>query len=534
MAPETTASSQIFQNGFIPKEIETAIAKTAELRALHAVLTRGNSPSGSRFPSPTARSVPQSAQDYPVFTPSYDEDEPVHVYSGISSRNRNENSDSRRSRFSPNLFPSESQISPAPSQISVPGSEIYKSSRRNNWGNFKSASSCNRSESIPPSVRNPKFPMTDSHLSSHPQRKSRGLMSWFFPKLKKKHKIQNSPGRAESEQVSQFYNEFGILSVETLKMELIEANASRDKALKEVSEMKSTLEELKQKLEFLEAYCEELKKGLNQQMNPQFDKKVGSLAKRGKSQDGNRENLMPFSVEVMVEGFLQIVSEARLSVKQFSQNLIRQIDDKDKIIMENLDSLLQPYKLSLNSNSRYTKPILYHLEAIINQSFFQDFENSSFQKNGSPAFLDPLQDRQVKFSSFVALRNLSWNEVQKKGTKFYCERFSKFCDRKMSLVISKLNWTTPWPENLLQGFFVAAKCVWLVHLLAFSFCPAVEILRVEEGRGFDGNFMEDLFVDRSRGGGFGRVRVMVMPGFYVQDKVLRCKVLCNRYNKSIG
>jgi len=60
------------------QEIQTAIAKAVELRALHAALTQGNSPSPSsgphnaRFPSPSpvSRSVSQfSAQDYPVFTP---------------------------------------------------------------------------------------------------------------------------------------------------------------------------------------------------------------------------------------------------------------------------------------------------------------------------------------------------------------------------------------------------------------------------------------------------------------------------------
>jgi hypothetical protein len=54
------------------KELQAAIAKAVDLRALHAALMQGNSPANLRFPSssPVSRSAPYfSAQDYPVFTP---------------------------------------------------------------------------------------------------------------------------------------------------------------------------------------------------------------------------------------------------------------------------------------------------------------------------------------------------------------------------------------------------------------------------------------------------------------------------------
>ncbi|MCI20709.1 hypothetical protein A2U01_0041872, partial [Trifolium medium] len=175
--------------------------------------------------------------------------------------------------------------------------------------------------------------------------------------------------------------------------------------------MRSSFGELKQKLEYLEGYCEELKKALKQAMqakeSPLCDEKIGIPF------DGNGENsMMPVSEDVMVEGFLQIVSESRLSVKHFCKILISQIEENDQTLIENLNLLLQPYKLSLNS--KYSKAVLYHFEAFINNSLYQDFENSVFQKNGSAKFLDPRQDRRAQFSSYVALRNLSWNEVLKK------------------------------------------------------------------------------------------------------------------------
>ncbi|KAJ4724186.1 IRK-interacting protein [Melia azedarach] len=591
MAAATTATTQIFQNHnnnsnnnneVSRQEIQAAIAKAVELRALHAALMQGNSPVNNRCTSSSPVSLPVSqlsAQDYPVFTPSY-EDEPVSGYHQIHSKNpsgswdvygleagngnestlsdyKKENSYSKKG-LPPGLASRDSHTCPADDQKSVTGSctnhitvlqtspatEVYKSSRRNSLGDFKSVSSCNRckpavitseSENLIRNIRNSNIvvPLTDSHSSIQSQPRSRGVISWLFPRLKKKHKTENSPNRTESEEVSQVFKDLGIFSVESLKRELMEANENRDAALMEVSEMKSSIGELRQKLEYLETYCEELKKALRQATyakDSQIPEKLGNFPRRGKSIDGNGDNLMPVSEEVMVEGFLQIVSEARLSVKQFCKTLVAQVEETDETLMDNLNLLLQPYKLSLSS--KYSKAVLYHLEAIINQSLYQDFENCVFQKNGSPKHLDPQQDRQAQFSSFVALRNLSWNEVLRKGTKYYSEEFSKFCDQKMSCIITTLNWTRPWPEQLLQAFFVAAKCIWLLHLLAFSFNPPLGILRVEESRTFDAHFMEDMLMDRQKTYGPSRIKIMVMPGFYVQDRVLRCKVLC-RY-KSVA
>lgn len=62
--------TQMFQNGgdVSRQEIQAAIAKAVELRALHAALMQGSSPSDLRFPSASPLSQ-FSAQDYPVFTP---------------------------------------------------------------------------------------------------------------------------------------------------------------------------------------------------------------------------------------------------------------------------------------------------------------------------------------------------------------------------------------------------------------------------------------------------------------------------------
>ncbi|KAL3620426.1 hypothetical protein CASFOL_035338 [Castilleja foliolosa] len=537
MADIYRGSSEIgrSENGEISRrDIQAAIAKTVELRALHSALMAGDSPANLRFPSAAASPVSRharnlSAQEYPVFTPSYN-DESLPVYQQTRNyaeswgeHNIDEPNLDETTNLDGHVCPTEEHKSNALRSSIWPG---YPKSRRNSMEDIQSVSSCNNcrpaiisSESDGPTKNGARksnliVPLTNSHLSlqSNKPRSKNMVLSWLLPKLKRKSKSENSPARTDTpDNISQMLDGLGIMSIENLKRELTRANESKNAALTEVNEMRSSLDELKQKLEYLESYCKELKKAPKHQ-------------NIGKS---------PENEEKMVEGFMQIVSEARLSVKQFCKTLLGQIEGgnyNDITLVDNLNSMLQPNKLSVNS--KYSKAVLCHLEAFINQSLYQDFENLVFQKNGAPKLLDPQKDRIARFQSFVSLRNLSWNEVLRKGTKCYSEEFSRFCDQKMNGIVTALGCTRPWPEQLLQAFFVGAKCIWLLHLLAFSFERPLGIMRVNENVDFESSYMEDIFAERQRLEGPGRVKVMVTPGFYVLDSVIKCKVLC-RY-KSVS
>ncbi|CAA7039872.1 unnamed protein product [Microthlaspi erraticum] len=582
-----SSETRLNNGGDKRREKEEAIANGVKARAFQQGLLHKSSPSStyslrnpssSSAPSPASRPLPNlSAHDYPVFTPSY-EDEPVSAFHhknltlsenwdesgvGLVDGDHEDQDLMRLTYLSDSYKTSTSRKTLTPHQDSSHHhhhpSHVYTmsdalrspplpfyTSGRSNCGSvdFRSVSSCNEYKQRGFDTKSLKssnlvVPLTDSHsavVSSQPRNRGGRVMSWLFPKLKKKQKsnsIFNSPNRTDkSEEVSEVLKDSGS-GVEKMKRELMEANRSRDAALTQVSEMKSSLGELGEKLQYLESYCDSLKKALREATEVVSQENNNNNVARSSANKKHTE--MPVSEEVMVEGFLQIVSEARLSIKQFLKTLVTEIDEEDSTLISNINTLLQPHNLTFTS--KYSKIIQYHLEAIISQSVYQDFENCVFQKNGKPKLLDPEQDRQAKFSSFASLRNLSWNEVLKKGTKYYSEEFSRFCDEKMSLIITTLSWTRPWSEQMLQAFFVAAKCVWLLHLLAFSFNPALGILRVEENRVFESSYMEDMGGDRDRQRssstrGPARVKVMVMPGFYVQDRVLRCKVLC-RY-KSLG
>lgn len=356
----------------------------------------------------------------------------------------------------------------------------------------------------------------------NPSSNGNGLLKFFSRTKKTYPKKLNSTDKLTVNSSSPSIME--IVSIEGLKQKLTQASIRRDVALTEVVQLRSSMAELEKKLRKLELYCQDLKHALNQ-----------NAAEDGSSTTGPERPMQNFRIkaynsravtcDTMVKCFLQIVAEARLAVRQLCRTLLILIQDlNDGKGLENLISLLEPYEIQVDS--RISRGVMYYLEALLNQALYEEFESCNFHKNGVQEVLDPYESSNMNFSSFNTLRNLSWDDVVSKGTRFFSEGFSRFCDQKMGLIVSMLNWTSAWPEQLLQAFFTAAKCVWLVHLLAFSFHPPLVIFRVEKPIKFDSIYMEDILADRQSKQASASVRIMVMPGFYVHNNVIKCKVLC--------
>lgn len=398
------------------------------------------------------------------------------------------------------------------------GSDATKTAERTDSEDRKAISICNKCK---PAAINGLQGINSHQPSFHMHQNHRGVISWLFPRFKRKPKLETCPRTSNSEDKSQVSKSRTAPSLVSFKKELIEASENRDSALSEVGDMRSSLTELKQKLGHLEAYCKELKKALIE-------------ARQGEPHDPTTRRMTPLrnpapvSHEVMLEGFLQMVSEARLSVKQLCRSLMTQIEEAGTDIMETIDFPVRSNHLSFNPG--YSRELGYHLQARVNRTFYQDFENCVFQKNGSPRILDPRQEHLENFSAFVSLRSLSWREVLNRGgSQPYLADLARFCEQKMACLVALLDSSSPRREHLRESFFVAAKCIWLLHLLAFSFSPPLAILRVDEKRRFDHVYMEDVLSDKERPRPPpGRVKVMVTPGFYVHERVVRCKVLCTR------
>ncbi|KAK2664769.1 hypothetical protein Ddye_003343 [Dipteronia dyeriana] len=319
------------------------------------------------------------------------------------------------------------------------------------------------------------------------------------------------------------------IAVAELSHKLIQATRKKDEALLEASRLKYSMTELEGKLNKLEVYCHDLKSGLEEcsSNSPyKIEKSTHNIRQMIRNQD-NQFN----GNEKVVEQFLVSVSEARSSVRVLSRSLTMQLRHMGAKVYERISVLLQPYDIKI-SFSKNPKTLIFFLEALLNKTFFEDFESSGFQKNAIDQILNPIDRREANYASFNVLKELTWEDVLSKGTRHFSEDFSRFCDRKMSEIVAMLGWNRAWPEPLLQAFFNASKTVWLVHLLANSVHPSLPIFRVDKGLRFDSVYMDDMGGDRAWKLVPTMVRIMVAPGFYVYDNVVKCKVLCRYYNNN--
>ncbi|KAK7251682.1 hypothetical protein RIF29_35085 [Crotalaria pallida] len=310
------------------------------------------------------------------------------------------------------------------------------------------------------------------------------------------------------------------MAVAELSHKLVQATRKRDEALLEASRLMHSMSELEKKLNKLEVYCHSLKSGLEECSNSN-----GTTTSPYHNKFQNN-----FHQDTVIQHFLVLVSEARSSVRLLSRSLTMQLRHMGGKVFEKVCLLLQPYDIRV-SFSKNPRSLLFYLEALLNKTFFEDFESIGFQKSACAQILNPLERCEANFNSFNLLHGLTWEDVLSKGTRHFSEDFSRFCDRKMSEIVAMLGWNRAWPEPLLQAFFGASKSVWMVHLLANSVHPSLPIFRVDKGVRFDEVYMEDMGWDKSSKLVPSMVRIMVAPGFYVYGSVVKCKVLC-RYLSS--
>lgn len=302
---------------------------------------------------------------------------------------------------------------------------------------------------------------------------------------------------------------------------LIQATRKRDEAILEASRLKYSMAELEKKLNKLEIYCHTLKSELDE---------CASNPRKPKSEVQKNSDSIS---DKIIENFLSSVSESRSSVRQLSRSLAMQLRQIGGKVYERIQFLLQSHDIKIPLSKNLKTSLIFHLEAILNRAFFEDFETIGFQKNSPNQILNPSDRTESNIASFNRLHRLSWEEVLSKGTRHFSEDFSRFCDRKMSDIVAMLEWNRAWPEPLLQAFFAAAKSVWLVHLLATAVHPSLPIFRVDSGVRFDGVYMEDIAGEKARELAPATVRIMVSPGFYVFDNLIKCKVVC-RYHINLN
>ncbi|KAK3147815.1 hypothetical protein QOZ80_3BG0287090 [Eleusine coracana subsp. coracana] len=271
------------------------------------------------------------------------------------------------------------------------------------------------------------------------------------------------------------------LAAADLSRRLAAATRTRDEALEETTRLRHSLAELELKLARLEA-----------------------------------ARALPAPTSFPVDAFLRAVSTARAAVRNLARAL--------------------PAHLRTTNAPTTTPAAFPNLESFLNRAFHADFE---LDTDADAHTADPAGRCEASLAAYHAVSALTWDEVLLRGTKHYSEGLSRFCDAKMSEVVASLGWARgarAWPEPLLRAFFLAAKGVWAVRLLARSVHPPIPVVRADRGARFDPRFMEDAAAGRAAAAaaGGGRlepasVKMMVAPGFHVYlagAGVVKCKVVC--------
>lgn len=215
-------------------------------------------------------------------------------------------------------------------------------------------------------------------------------------------------------------------------------------------------------------------------------------------------------------------------IRVLSRLLGSQLPRMGLSVHEAIFAFLRSYGMEISLGTTNPKNMVLYLESLLNHSFFENFETVGFGKDAATStILNPTERCRANFDIFKALKGMTWQEVGDKGAKHFSERFGQFYDRKMNEIRQMLKWRSAWSEQLLEGFFCASKSVWLVHLLANSVHPGISIFRVAEGAGFDPVYMEQATSSgRNARVRTAKVQVMVAPGFYVHNNMVKCKVLC--------
>ncbi|KAK4795807.1 hypothetical protein SAY86_028133 [Trapa natans] len=296
-----------------------------------------------------------------------------------------------------------------------------------------------------------------------------------------------------------------------LSCKLIETTRERDGALMEVSKLKYSMVELEKKLNRLEVYCHGLKSGIEERC-------------RIKSPVNSTDDKMIVCLSAAL-------SKVHRWIMTLSRLLVLELGSTGPFkVNEMISELLMPYDMEVSPSTDPTRLTLY-LEAILSDTFFEDFESVGFQKNAASSILNPSELCEANLASYHALkRTMTWQGVLEKGTRHFSDGFRRYCDQKMIEIVGKLGWSRAWSEPVLEAFFGASKGAWLVHLLANSVHPGLPIFRVDRGTPFDPVYMQDLGKQEAEGEAIASagavVWFMVMPGFHVLDGVVKCKVVC--------
>ncbi|BFG21718.1 hypothetical protein CerSpe_079910 [Prunus speciosa] len=239
------------------------------------------------------------------------------------------------------------------------------------------------------------------------------------------------------------------------------------------------------------------------------------------------ENGFP-PVDLTPDLFTSVVEAAYKAIHDFSKPLINMM----KAAGWDLDAAANSIEPSVVYAKRAHKK--YAFESHICQRMFSGFQQESFSLN-----LDNLTvTKESFFHQFLTLRDMDPLDMLGQNPDSV---FGRFC-RSKYLVVVHPKMETSFFGNLdqrnyvmggghprtpfYQAFLKLAKSIWLLHRLAHSFDPRVEVFQVKRGSEFSEVYMDsvvkNLIMDESDQK--PKVGLMVMPGFWIGGGVIQSRV----------
>ncbi|XP_022964602.1 protein GRAVITROPIC IN THE LIGHT 1 [Cucurbita moschata] len=274
------------------------------------------------------------------------------------------------------------------------------------------------------------------------------------------------------------------------------------------------------------------------------DSEVLALRKKlGELQKSNSRLSKKLSVN------LNAPSDVLMSVRVFDSILhdaCRATYNFTKVLMELMKKASWDMDLAANSVHReigYAKKAhnRYAFLSYVCLGMFRSFDSEIFGVGETESFCNEQSQNLDRNSISLKqlLEHVSSNPMELLSVNPQCA-FSKFCERKYQELIhptmeSSIFSNLDRKEDILKSwrsvsvfyksFIKMASSVWMLHKLAFSFDPVVEVFQVEKGAEFSMVYMEDVtrryippFKSRAK------VGFTVVPGFKIGRTVIQSQV----------
>ncbi|CAM6120646.1 unnamed protein product [Calypogeia fissa] len=217
--------------------------------------------------------------------------------------------------------------------------------------------------------------------------------------------------------------------------------------------------------------------------------------------------------------------KARLAVRYFCKIFMKQMEISGYSVWRTLAEVEPNTKFQKKEHTAFT------LESRLNKALYHSFENDSFDETGITKIIDPEKRCMIRFGDFQRLKLVdAANAVNPQHVDFDHE-FWTFSENKMREMWFLFPWNVVFKDSderstFTAAFLDAAKCVWLLHRLAFAVYPNVTILRVGKGMHANSQYVEQVtpIEGKCRRCEGPKIEFMTMPGFQTRKKIIKCQV----------